>query len=221
MTSPSDFTPLFSRRQVIQMFAAVSASLGITPQANAATVGVADTFAKGYGTDPTLTKLYKPGDVWPLTLNAEQLHTVTALCDLILPADDLGPAASAVGVPQFMDEWISAPYPLQQEDNPVLLEGIAWLNTEASKRFSKSFAELDAPQQATIADDICHITLAKPEFRQAAQFFERFRSRAAAGYYSTQEGWKAIGFVGNITSATFDGPPAEVLKLLDVEQTVK
>jgi hypothetical protein len=203
------------------MFAAVSASFGITPQASAATVGIADTFAKGYGTDPTLTKLYKPGDVWPLTLNAEQLRTVTALCDLILPADDLGPAASAVGVPEFMDEWISAPYPQQQEDNPVLLEGIAWLNTEASKRFSKSFAALDALQQATIADDICHITLAKPEFRQAAQFFERFRSRAAAGYYSTQEGWKAIGFVGNITSATFDGPPAEVLKLLDVEQTVK
>ena len=24
--------------------------------------------AKGYGTDPDLTKLYKPGDVWPLTM---------------------------------------------------------------------------------------------------------------------------------------------------------
>ena len=26
--------------------------------------------AQGYGTDPDLTKIYHPGDVWPLTLYA-------------------------------------------------------------------------------------------------------------------------------------------------------
>lgn len=224
MTPSSESRPRFSRRQVIQMFAAVSAGLGInriTPGATAATVGIPETFAKGYGTDPVLTKLYKPGDVWPLILDAGQRRTVTALCDFILPADDLGPAASAVGVPEFIDEWVSAPYPQQQEDRPVIVEGIVWLDTEAGQRFSKTFTDLDAAQQTAIADDICHVTNAKPEFKKAAQFFEKFRNLATAGYYTTQEGWKAIGFVGNITMAAFDGPPPEVLKLLDVEQTVK
>lgn len=224
MTSSSQSQPQFSRRQIIQMFAAVSAGLGIesiAPQASAAAVGIPEVFAKGYGTDPVLTKLYKPGDVWPLTLDAGQRRTVAALCDCILPADDLGPAASAVGVPEFMDEWVSAPYPQQKQDSPVILQGIEWLNTEANKRFSKPFADLDATQQAAIADDICNSATAKPEFKSAARFFEKFRSLAAAGYYSTQEGWKAIGFVGNVTSVTFDGPPPEVLKLLGVEQTVK
>jgi Gluconate 2-dehydrogenase subunit 3 len=218
MTS-SESQTRFSRRQILQMFTAVST--GIAASSDAATVGIADTFAKGYGTDPVLTKLYKPGDVWPLTLDAEQRRAVTALCDLILPADDLGPAASAVAVPEFMDEWVSAPYPLQQLDRLIILEGIAWLNAEATKRYSKPFADLSDAEQAQIADDICDTRSSKPELKAAALFFEKFRSLASAGYYSTQEGWKAIGFVGNITSATFDGPPAEVLKLLDVEQTVK
>jgi hypothetical protein len=205
------------------MFAAVSAGMGlehIAPEASA-TVGIPETFAKGYGTDPVLAKLYKPGDVWPLTLDAEQRRTVSTLCDLIIPADDLGPAASAVGVPEFIDEWVSAPYPQQQIDNPIILQGIAWLKTEANLRFKKNFADLYASQMAAIADDICDHDNAKPEFKKAALFFKKFRNLASAGYYSTQEGWKAIGFVGNITSATFEGPPPEVLKQLDVEQTVK
>ena len=39
-------------------------------------------------------------------------------------------------------------------------------------------------------------------------------------YYSTQEGWKAIGYIGNVPTATFDGPSQEVLDKLGVTQTV-
>jgi len=35
--------------------------------------------ANGYGGDPKLTKLYHPGDVWPLTLSAAQRRTAAAL----------------------------------------------------------------------------------------------------------------------------------------------
>ena len=223
MTPSTDFPPRLSRRQVVRMFAAVSAGIGLdrtAPHAPAAPTGLPEVFAQGYGTDPSLTKFYKPGDVWPLLLTPVQRRTVTTLCDLILPADDLGPAAGSVGVPEFIDEWLSAPYPVQQADRPILLEGIAWLDTEATTRFQKPFADLAAPQQEAICDDICHLGNAKPAFQKAAVFFTRIRSLATAGYYSTQEGWSAIGFVGNITSATFDGPPAAVLQQLDVEQTV-
>ena len=56
-------------------------------------------------------KVYAAGELWPLTLTKEQRATATALCDLIIPADDTSPAASSVGVVDFIDEWISAPYP--------------------------------------------------------------------------------------------------------------
>jgi hypothetical protein len=65
--------------------------------------------AKGYGTDPDLSKVYKAGDVWPLTLTGPQRETARVLCDLILPADSVSPSASEVGVVDFIDEWISAP----------------------------------------------------------------------------------------------------------------
>jgi hypothetical protein len=176
--------------------------------------------AAGYGTDPVLAKVYSRGEVWPLTLTDTENAAVKSICDVILPADEFGPAASAVGVPEFIDEWVSAPYPDQQKDRPVIIEGLAWIDEESKKRFSKPFHELDENSQFALCDDICDPDKAAPEFKKAARFFEKLKTLASGGYYSTQEGWKAIGFVGNLATATFDGPPPEVLKQLDVEQTV-
>lgn len=203
------------------MFAAASAATGAAAIDPLSFGAEAETVAaSGYGTDPVLAKVYTRGEVWPLTFSESQTRTVTALGDVILPADDLGPPASAVGVPEFLDEWVSAPYPDQQADRPIILKGLEWLEAEATKRFSQSFADLDTARQHAICDDICDPDKATPEFRESARFFLKFRTLAAGGYYCTQEGWKAIGFVGNLATATFDGPPPEVLQMLEVEQTV-
>jgi hypothetical protein len=140
---------------------------------------------------------------------------------VILPKDQYGPAASEVGVVAMIDEWVSAPYPQQQGDRPVILEGLAWIEDESNKRFKKSFADLSIEQHHAICDDICYGGAARAEFAQAAHFFSRFRSFAAAAYYATPPGWQAIGYVGNVALPSFDGPPPEVLKILGVEQTVK
>src|SRR5437763_8859695 len=89
----------------------------------------------GYGVDPDLRKNYKPGDFWPLTFNDVQKKAATALADTIIPEDKLGPAASDVGVVEMVDEWISSPYPHTQADRPVVIEGLAWIDAEATKRF--------------------------------------------------------------------------------------
>ncbi len=176
--------------------------------------------AGGYGTDPILVKNYKPGHFWPLTFDEAQKKTARVLSDVILPNDKYGPAASEVGVVEMLDEWISAPYPNQKEDRPTILDGLAWLETESSKRFNKSFAELSEEQHHAICDDICFVPKAKPEFKKAAAFFTRFKSLAAGAYYSTEAGRKAIGYVGNVALEKFDGPPQEVLDRLGVTQTV-
>jgi len=170
--------------------------------------------AVGYGTDPDLLKNYKPGDLWPLTLTAGQRVTAAALCDVIIPADEKGPNASAVGVTEFIDEWISAPYPGHDADRRLILEGLAWLDGEAQKRFGQDFSNLIVRQKTAICDDICYVANAKPDFKKAALFFRRYRDLTAGGYYTTPEGMKDIGFVGNVPSATFAGPPPEVLKQL-------
>jgi hypothetical protein len=166
----------------------------------------------GYGTDPNLMQEWKPGGPWPLTLSPHARLTTAALCDLIIPADDVSPAASAVGVVEFIDEWISAPYPQQRADRETVLAGLEWLGAEAQKRFGKEFASLDDRQKGAIADDICSPARARPEFARAAKFFSKFRDLTAGGFYTTPVGMKDIGYTGNVPLEKFDGPPLEALR---------
>lgn len=175
----------------------------------------------GYGTDPNLVKLHQPGDYWPLTFDAQQKAIAKALADVIIPKDELGPAASEVGVVEMVDEWISAPYPKQQDDRKIIVPGLAWIDAEAAKRFNKGFAELKPEQKHAICDDICDRRQAQGAFRQGAEFFNSFRSLCSGAYYSTPPGWDAIGYVGNVALASFPGPPKEVLDKLGLVQTVK
>ncbi len=166
----------------------------------------------GYGTDPDLLKEWKPGGPWPLTLGESARLTTAALCDLIIPADDVSPAASAVGVVDFLDEWISAPYPQQRADREPILEGLAWIDAESRQRFGKAFAAASDAQRAAIADDICASSKAAPQFAKAAKFFARFRDLTAGGFYTTPIGMKDIGYTGNVPLDRFDGPPLAALK---------
>ena len=166
----------------------------------------------GYGTDPDLMKEWKPGGPWPLTLTEGSRQVATALADLIIPAEGGSPAASAVGVVDFIDEWISAPYPQQRGDREIILPGLLWIEAESQKRFGKGFASATDFQRAVIADDICSAAKARPAFATAAKFFAKFRDLTAGGFYTTPIGMKDIGYRGNTPTATFEGPPLEALK---------
>jgi hypothetical protein len=169
--------------------------------------------ATGYGKDPNLLKIHQIGELWPLTLNKQQRATATVLSDLIIPADDESPAASKLGVVDFIDEWISAPYPNNQSDKPVVVQGLAWLDQESQRRFKNNFSALMEKERVAICDDIA---AAKPaaQFEQAAKFFARYRALTAGGYYTTPVGMKDLRYVGNVATTTFDGPPPELLKKL-------
>lgn len=167
--------------------------------------------SKGYGKDP---KLNEPVVPWPLTLTRAELAACTALCDLILPADADAPAASAVGVPAFLNEWVSAPYPDQQKDRDLIIPGLAWLDAEAQQRgFGSEFAHASAANQKAIADDVAFKGKVKTGLEKPAEFFARMRSLTLGAYYTTPEGWKVIGYPGNqpAGNAPYAGPTPEAL----------
>jgi hypothetical protein len=172
--------------------------------------------AQGYGTDPDLLKAYKPGDVWPLTLTAAQQRLAGILSDLIMPADEHSPAASAVGVVDFIDEWVSAPYPNCRDTRSIVLSGFEWLDAESRRRFGKGFAAADAAGQTAICDDICDAARATPGRRDAARFFAVYRDLTAAAFYSSPVGRKDLGYIGNVPLEHFDGAPPELLKKLNL-----
>jgi hypothetical protein len=173
--------------------------------------------AVGYGSDPDLLRAYAPGDVWPLTFSPGERRAAAALADAILPKDAASPAASDVGVVDFIDEWVSAPYPAQQEDRRVVLAGLAWLDAESQRRFGHDFADLDASSTTAICDEICYAPRARPALAAPARFFARFRDLTAAGFYTTPEGMRDLRYVGNVALPRFDGPPGEVLRRVGLE----
>jgi gluconate 2-dehydrogenase subunit 3-like protein len=189
------------RRTAIKWVLAASAALKL-PSASFDALAAAPA-AQGYGKDPNLMKVYAAGDLWPLTLSKEQRATASALCDLIIPADDTSPAASSVGVVDFLDEWISAPYPEHVEDRKTIVDALSKVEGEAQRRFKTPFAKLSAQQMSTIADAIVN-----------EPFFKRYRELTAGGFYTTPVGARDLKYVGNVAMESFDGPTPDVLKRL-------
>jgi hypothetical protein len=175
---------------------------------------------RGYGTDPELLPAHHPGEFWPLTLSVSERRLAGVLADLIIPADEHSPGASSVGLVDFIDEWVSAPYPRSQRDRPVVLEGLRWLDAEARRRFGRDFAALEAPRQHAICDDICDASRAAQTLRPAARFFALYRDLTAGGFYTTPAGRKDLGYIGNVPLPRFDGPPRQLLERLNLQGAI-
>jgi hypothetical protein len=206
--------PRLDRRAALKWMLAATAAAAVTDRAFAGPAQAAAPSTKGYGTDALLNHEYAPGSFWPLTMTEQQRRTAAALCGLIIPAEKGVPSAKDLKVHDFIDEWISSPYPDQQGDRATILEGLDWIDLEAGRRFGKDFAGLREQEMAAIADDISHAPDAKPELAKGAKFFARFRDLTAGAFFATPEGMKDLGYVGNMPLPEFKGPPPEVLAKL-------
>ena len=215
--SPESSNPMprLDRRQALAWLAVAAVGLTATGRLPLGAAEPADRpHGKRIGADPVLNKTYVPGELWPLSFTPAQQAAADALADLILPPEAGGKKPSELGVPAFIDEWVSSYYDETLKDRPIILAGLTWLDAEAQRRHGAVFAKLTEVQQAGIADDICGVKPVKKEHKPGQDFFKRFRHLAAGGYYTTPQGMRELGYVGNTPSATFDGPTPEALKHL-------
>lgn len=200
---------------ILEGFGHTDAEAQVAPAKSAATATARPvSLMSGPRGTPSDPDLLRPKKDWPRKLLAGEMVTVSALCDMIIPADAKSPSASTVGVPAYINEHVSAPYDGNARDLVRVRGGLSWLNLEGEKRFGKRFAKLTHDQKTQICDDICYLPKAKPEFQQGARFFALMRNLTATGFYTTDEGMKDIGYMGNVALPKWDGPPPEVLKHL-------
>jgi hypothetical protein len=164
---------------------------------------------KGYGTDPKLTKPEKAP--WPRIMTAAQLQAAALMSDYILPASGDAPAATALGVPDFLNEWVSAPYPDQIKDRAIILDGLEALQMNSRRRWGVDFNGASAGQRLALLQTLAQ---AKPK-SSARIFFRRMRSLVVGAYYTTPQGFKDIGYIGNVPRTSDPGPSAEVKAHLD------
>lgn len=211
----SDGASRIGRREAIKWMMLAGGALLASRKLGA---GSPPSASAGYGQDPDLFKEYGPGDLWPLSFSPLQHRTAEALCGLILPGDERSPSAASLKVQDFIDEWISAPYPAQRADKDLLLDGLDWLEGESRRQTSKGFHELDGDGQRALCDPLCGLAAAPAGLAHRAAFFSRFRTLAVGGFYTTPEGVKDLQFMGDSPSATFDGPSQDILTRLGLTQ---
>lgn len=201
----SDYIPRIDRRTALAWLSAVGAGAATNAGVVTSAIAAGGLAVKGYGTDPDLLNPVVP---WQRTLSKDQLNACAHLCDHILPAEGAAPSASALGVPDFIDEWVSAPYPDQVRDRPGLIEGLAALDKAAWQLSASSFTGATPAQRADI---LAAWPTASP------LFFKRFRALTVGAYYTTREGFKDIGYIGNVARTSDPGPSPEVQAHLDRE----
>ncbi|HEV2532412.1 gluconate 2-dehydrogenase subunit 3 family protein [Phenylobacterium sp.] len=166
---------------------------------------------KGYGTDPNLVHPAKAP--WPRIMSPDQLQATAHVADFILPASGAAPSASALGVPDFIDEWVSAPYPDQVKDRPIVLDGLKWIEDEANGRYHMGFNALTPERRRLVLSLLAPFPAESPQGR----FFKRVRWMTIGAYYTTPAGFKDIGYIGNVARTVDPGPSDEVKAHLDRE----
>jgi hypothetical protein len=135
-----------------------------------------------------------------------EMKTISILCDIIIPKDDVSGSATDAGVPDFI-EFIAKDMPNHQTP---LRGGLKWLDMQCMKKFEKPFSDCSSAQQIEIVDQIAFPEQAKPEMQQGVAFFNKMRDLTACGFFTSKIGIKDLGYAGNQPNR-WDGVPQEVL----------
>lgn len=136
-----------------------------------------------------------------------EMATITLLADIIIPKDEVSGSASDAKVPDFI-EFIVKDMPEHQ--TPVR-GGLRWLDLKCLNLYGKPFSGCTSQQQLEMVDAIAYPNKAKPENKQGVSFFNLMRNLTATGFYSTEMGWKDVGYIGNVPNQ-WNGVPDDVLK---------
>lgn len=200
-----------TRRQALTVLGAmpVAAAIGQVPQTPQAQTPV----------NPPATS-HNPGTVAPVGaphgprfFDKHEWATLGVLVDYIIPRDAKSGSATDAKVPEYID-FLLAEKDANVNEQVQMHGGLAWIDTEAHKRFGKTFIAASDAQRRQILDDIAYPQKARREMSYGVAFFNRLRDRTASGFYSSAMGWKDLQYVGNVFNPGYDGcPPAALAKL--------
>ncbi len=151
-----------------------------------------------------IEKLEGAADWKPVFLNAQQIETLAALAESIVP----GSTKAKVG--RFLDLLLSVDKAGNQRR---FLASLAAFQTESQKRFEKDFPALSDEQKfALLADaaknsESSHVQDPRDE-KKAPELhghFENMKGWISGAYYSSEMGMRELGWTGENVFAEFPG----------------
>ena len=137
----------------------------------------------------------------------QELKTVAVLCDIIIPADAVSGSATQAGVPAFIEFMMKD----KPENQIPMRGGLRWLDNQCVKAYEKKFIDCSTAQRIEMIDKIAYPEQAKKEHTQGVSFFNLMRNLTVTGFYTSQIGFKDVGYMGN-TPNVWEGVPADVLQ---------
>lgn len=136
-----------------------------------------------------------------------ELVTLATLCDIILPEENLSGGALDAGVPDFI-EFISK----EREYLKIPLRGgIMWLDSYAIEQHGADFLNINESSRLNICDEIAYPENQVTHMQPGIHFFSLVRDLTMTGYYTTELGFKELGYQGNSPNI-WDGVPERVLQ---------
>ena len=141
----------------------------------------------------------------PKMLSALSFATLEALVEAIIPTDERSPGAKEARVADYIDLLLS------ESEREVALQwmgGLAALDQEATSRFGRPFAKLDAAQLDAILADISRKELEPGT--PLEEFFVMTKQATIRGYYSSEIGiHRELRYKGNQFLQEFVGCATE------------
>lgn len=151
----------------------------------------------------------------PKFFTAHEWRTVRMLADYVIPRDERSGSATDAKVPEFMD-FLMADKDASMASRIAMRGGLAWLDAECRRRFTKNFVAATDAQRRQVLDDIAWPARAPAKLSHGVAFFSRFRDLTASGFFSSRMGWEDVRYVGNVALPEWNGCPPEALRKLGV-----
>jgi len=142
--------------------------------------------------------------------NPHEMATMRRMAELVIPADEGGPSAADVGAHEFIDLICS----LAKEIADTYAGGLQWVDGESVRRYNAKFVAATETQQTELLTAIAYKKDNPGDLAPGIAFFTLARQMIVDGYYTTREGFKDVGFIGNRAHRSWD-VPANVLQFME------
>jgi len=138
-------------------------------------------------------------------LNAQQVRTLDAIAETIIPADEHSPGAHAAGVWAYIDAIVADS---DENQKSVWKDGLVALDRLADEGWGKEYAECSPEQQAALLQKLSR----NEDLPQTPEerFFVAVKRATIEGYYTSEIGiHQELEYKGNAALADFPGCPHE------------
>ena len=137
----------------------------------------------------------------PEYFSASELDFLDALTEVVLPADDHSPGASAAKVARYIDVMVADGAAVAQKRWRAGLQAVTGM---AQQRYQRDFADCDASQQDQIVAELARSE--ESPGTEAERFFVDLKRMTIDGYYTSQVGiHEDLGYKGNTAVDEFPG----------------